>query len=373
MTCRRLADHAADKGIEMLVIYGGAEEERRRDRSVEYWQIKRSLLSFPLDEGLAYDPIFFKNHGRIGREIKEFAPNVIHITGINDLSIAGTYISWRQDIRLIASWHTNVHQFAARRIARRIGAMPGGNYIASAAEDQILRGLMLFHKIPKMTLAPNIELVDLLANKTGRDARLMERGVDTELFDPKRRTVNDNIFRIGFVGRLRAEKNVMALVDIENKLIEANVSNYRFLIVGEGNERHMLERKLKRAEFTGFLSGKQLAEAYANMDVFVFPSETDSFGNVAREANASGVPSIVTSKGGTQYVIEDGKTGFVASDIDDFAARTIELINDPAALETMRRNSREFAAGRTWEAVFDGVIDAYKAVIAMPETPPRKN
>ena len=74
-------------------------------------------------------------------------------------------------------------------------------------------------------------------------------------------------------------------------------TNFKFLIVGEGDEREYLEKTMKTAEFTGFIAGEQLAEAYANMDIFVFPSETDAFGNVAQEANCSGVPAIVSNLG----------------------------------------------------------------------------
>ena len=87
------------------------------------------------------------------------------------------------------------------------------------AQRKILDGTTLFYKIPKVVLAPNQELVDLLAKRTKRQAFLMLRGVDTETFSPSKRTVNDDIFRLGFVGRLRAEKNVRRLADLEKKLL----------------------------------------------------------------------------------------------------------------------------------------------------------
>jgi phosphatidylinositol alpha 1,6-mannosyltransferase len=92
----------------------------------------------------------------------------------------------------------------------------------------------------------------------------------------------------------------------------AGKSGFKFLIVGEGNEREWLEKNMKTAEFTGFLDGEKLSEAYANIDVFLFPSETDAFGNVIQEANASGVPAIVTDQGGPKFIVRHGETGFVA-------------------------------------------------------------
>jgi glycosyltransferase involved in cell wall biosynthesis len=208
-------------------------------------------------------------------------------------------------------------------------------------------------------MAPNRELVEMLAAATGRRSKIMARGVDTDLFSPAKRTVDDGVFRLGFVGRLRAEKDVRILPELAKKLVEAGKTNFEFLIVGEGSERQFLEENIERAQFPGFLSGEPLAAAYANMDVFVFPSETDTFGNVIQEAAASGVPSIVTEKGGPKFLVGEGETGFVAADLDMFAQRIIELMDDAEQLSRMKGSARDFALKRSWDSVFDGVYDAY--------------
>jgi glycosyltransferase involved in cell wall biosynthesis len=187
----------------------------------------------------------------------------------------------------------------------------------------------------------------------------MSRGVDTEEFSPARRTVANKTFRIGFVGRLRAEKNVRMLADLEKKLLAAGKTDFRFLIVGEGNEREFLEKNLQRADFTGFLDGERLAEAYANMDVFVFPSESDTFGNVIQEANASGVPTIVTNQGGPKFIVRHNETGFVAENLNDFVKFSLLLMNDAEKLAAMKSAAREFAKSRSWNQVFESVYQAY--------------
>ncbi|HMJ09010.1 MAG TPA: glycosyltransferase, partial [Pyrinomonadaceae bacterium] len=227
------------------------------------------------------------------------------------------------------------------------------------AERKIMDGAVLYYKMPKVVLSPNQELIDALGKGTGRVSLLMSRGVDTEMFSPKKRTAEDGKFRLGFVGRLRAEKNVRLLVELEKELIKAGRNNFEFLIVGEGNEREYLENNLKHAQFTGFLDGEQLSEAYANMDVFVFPSETDAFGNVTQEANASGVPAIVTNQGGPKFIVKHGETGLIAENLSDFTNFTIELMDDAAKLGEMKSRAREFSLSRSWDAVFEGVFDAY--------------
>jgi glycosyltransferase involved in cell wall biosynthesis len=187
----------------------------------------------------------------------------------------------------------------------------------------------------------------------------MIRGVDTEIFSPEKRTVNDGFVRFGFVGRLRVEKNVRLLAELEKKLLEAGKKNFKFLIIGEGNERDFLEKNMQTAEFTGFLEGEQLSEGYANMDIFIFSSDTDAFGNVVQEANASAVPCLVTDQGGPKFIVQEGITGFVCKDLEDFVKYSIELLDNPDKLAKMKTNSREFALSRSWDAVFDSVYDAY--------------
>ena len=127
-----------------------------------------------------------------------------------------------------------------------------------------------------------------------------------------RRSRTDGEFTIGFVVRLSPEKNVRLLAEPEQALHAAGVLDCRFLIVGDGSEREWLMKNMKRAVVPGILRGAPLHEAYANMDVFVFPSVTDTFGNVVLESMASGVPPIVTASGGPRNLIQPGVNGYIA-------------------------------------------------------------
>jgi glycosyltransferase involved in cell wall biosynthesis len=137
--------------------------------------------------------------------------------------------------------------------------------------------------------------------------------------------------------------------------------------VGEGSERAWLRQNLERAELPGVLQGEALARAYANMDVFVFPSETDTFGNVILEALASGVPSVVSARGGPKFLVHEGVTGLVAPDFDGFAAAVIGLYRDPGKRERMRASAREAALGRSWDKVFEGVYRSYRRAFCTQE------
>lgn len=369
MTSKRLIGYAKRHGYPYLCIHAGKKTEVSTDESIKYLSLKRSAVAFPMDEDLKYDPLFQRHTNRVLCELMEFQPDVMHITGLNDVSIIGAYLAWKLKIPLVGSWHTNLHEFAARRLTRMFRFLPQKTLdsMTSFAERKIMDGAIYYYKMPKVVLSPNQELVDILGKGTKRESRLMSRGVDTDKFSPKKRTVNDNVFRFGFVGRLRAEKNVRLLADLEKKLLEKGKTNFQFLIVGDGNEREYLEKNMRCAEFTGFLDGEQLSAAYANMDVFVFPSETDAFGNVAQEANASGVPSIVTNQGGPKFIIKHNESGFIAENFDDFVKFSLELMDNPEKLSKMKKQSRKNAMSSSWDAVFESVYEAYHEAIKIAE------
>ncbi|MET0753555.1 MAG: glycosyltransferase [Pyrinomonadaceae bacterium] len=369
MTSKRLIGYAKENGYPFLCVHAGKKNELSEDESIRYLSLKRSPIAFKMDEDLAYDPLFQRHTNRVLRELVKFRPDVMHITGLNDVSIIGAYLSWKLQIPMVGSWHTNLHEFAARRLTKIFKFLPDSTLskMTNLAERKILDGAILYYKMPKILLAPNQGLVDILAKGTKREAFLMERGVDTKKYSPEKRTVKDDVFRFGFVGRLRAEKNVRLLADLEKELLKAGKSNFKFLIVGEGNEREWLEKNLQNAEFTGFLEGGQLEAAYANMDVFVFPSETDAFGNVVQEANASGVPALVTNQGGPKFFVRQNETGFIAENLQDFVKFSIELMDNRENLSKMKKTSREFALSRSWESVFESVYDAYAKAIKLTE------
>lgn len=369
MTSKRLIGYAKRHGYPYLCIHAGKKTETLTDESVRYLSLKRSLVSFPMDEDLKYDPLFQRHTNRVLRELMDFQPDVMHITGLNDVSIVGAYLAWKLQIPLVGSWHTNLHEFAARRLTRMFRFLPQKTLdsMTGFAERKIMDGAVYYYKMPKVVLSPNQELVDILGKGTKRVSRLMTRGVDTEKFSPEKRTVRDDTFRFGFVGRLRAEKNVRLLAELEKKLLEKGKTNFKFLIVGEGNEREWLEKNMSTAEFTGFLDGEKLSEAYANMDVFIFPSETDAFGNVAQEANASGVPAIVTDQGGPKFIIKHQESGFIAENFEDFLNFSLSLMENPEKLAEMKKKSRAAAMSSSWDAVFEAVYNAYREAIEIAE------
>jgi glycosyltransferase involved in cell wall biosynthesis len=194
----------------------------------------------------------------------------------------------------------------------------------------------------------------------------MSRGVDTALFTPEKRTrVDRRTVNVGYVGRLSPEKSIRRLVAIQTALAADGHTNVRFTIVGDGCERAWLRDHLRRADFTGVLRGEALATAYANMDLFVFPSETETVGNVVLEAMASGVPVVAMTHGGPKFIADPGRSAILAADHRGFVDAVRELVPDEARREVMRQAARARALVMSWDRIFDNVCRGYASAISL--------
>jgi phosphatidylinositol alpha 1,6-mannosyltransferase len=366
-TSRNFVAYAERHALPFLCVRAGEHGDAvSQHGEVQTLELKRSGIAVRLEQDLQFDPVFFRYGSLIEQTLLAFKPDVIHITGPSELGIFGAYFAWKLHVPLAASWHTNVHEYAARRMEWLTGRLgDAGEVLGQGIEAGTLDATMRFYRLAKVLYAPNPRLCELLESKTGRSCHLMQRGVETDEFTPARRTrqPEDGRIVLGFVGRLSVEKNVALLPKIDAELRARGITA-EWLIVGHGAEEAALRRDLPDANFAGVLRGQALAEAYANMDLLVFPSHTDTFGNVVLEALASGVPAIVTPDGGPATIVRDGETGSVATD-EQFAGAVAAVLGNPERLAAMQTAARAYALTCSWDAVFDRVYAGY------PEARPR--
>jgi phosphatidylinositol alpha 1,6-mannosyltransferase len=150
------------------------------------------------------------------------------------------------------------------------------------------------------------------------------------------------------------------LQQIEQALLESGLKDFRIIVVGDGSEVAWLKQRLGHGEFLGVLHGEELARAYANMDVFVFPSRTDTFGNVVQEAAASGVAAVVTNEGGPRHLVVPAETGYIAEKDVEFVERVVELAHNRERLKKLGSAARERMMGITWDGAFEKTYAAYR-------------
>ena len=365
-TSRHFEAFALHQQRPFLMVHAGPQHEVTTSGAVTRVQLRRGPIRFPLDRAHDYDLLFLRHYRKLEALLREFSPDVVQITGPSDVGTLGAYVAYKMKIPLAASWQTNVHQFARRRMAAAVSflseAMAGK--VAEVTERLSFRASARFYRIPRLLFAPNAEMIRVLEAATGKPCYLMSHAVDTAVYKPENRSRKEGPFQIGYVGRLTPEKSVRTLGRLEQALLERGYRDFRFVIVGEGAEQDWLRQNMQRAEFTGVLTGAELARTFANFDMLAFPSETDTFGLVVLEAFASGVPAVVTDRGGPQFTVRHGSSGYIARDFDEFVAYTAALMAQPELLSTMRVAARRQAMETSWDRIFEGMYEAYERCLS---------
>lgn len=366
-TSRHFVDFARRRKLPFLCVRAGNRQPSlQTEGALTTLELPRGPLSISLDKDLKLDPAWIRHLPAVARTLRAFRPDVLHITGPSELGVVAALLALSFRVPLAASWHTNLHEYAATRSHWLFEHMPDRQAARGARwiEWGALNIATILYKRARVLFAPNPDLCWLLEQETGRPCHLMRRGVDAELFSPacREQSQSDSDFVLGFVGRLSVEKNVELLARVQRQLEDLGVHNFRFRIVGQGAAKPWLRERLPRSEFTGVLRGEALARAYAGMDVFVFPSHTDTFGNVVLEAMASGVPVVVTPDGGPRSLVQEGRTGCVARD-EEFAAAIAGILRNPPLHQSMRLEARAFALGASWDRVFEKVYAAYEPLL----------
>jgi len=212
-------------------------------------------------------------------------------------------------------------------------------------------------------LAPSRHTLSELRSRLKPETGLFSRGVDAVTFNPAHKHGVNKIPVCLYVGRVSVEKRLDLLPEIFTRR-----DNAKLLIVGDGPYRKKLQSELPLAVFTGAVHDLHaLKKLYASADIFVFPSETETFGQVLMEAAASGLPRIVSDKGASKELVRHGVDGFVAKDRTEFSGYVDRLIADPRLRASMGQSAREFALTRNWDEVFDALSREWESHIRQKE------
>jgi glycosyltransferase involved in cell wall biosynthesis len=287
--------------------------------------------------------------------VEAVAPDVVHVATPGPVGACGLLAAKVLGIPVVGSWHTELGPYALH-LTRDL-------LVAEAFE----RYVQWFYRQCDLVLAPTRRVqAELDARGFAARTRIWGRGVDTELFTPYRR---DEALRhelldgaetlLLSVGRISAEKGVAMLFDAYRELDPQRV---RLVVVGDGPSRRELEASAPPGVcFRGELHGAELASAYASADVFCFPSQTDTFGQVVLEASASGLPVVAVNVGGAAELVHDRRTGLLAQRADAAAFRDAlrELIADEPLRRRLGAAARAEALEHTWKRSYRQLLTAY--------------
>jgi glycosyltransferase involved in cell wall biosynthesis len=297
--------------------------------------------------------------GRVlSRRWAEQPPDVVYVATEGPLGWSAVRIARGLGIPVVGGFHTNFDSYC-------------GHYHVGWLRPLIFRYLCHFHSRTAGTLVPSADLRTRLENMGLRNVSVVGRGVDSELFSPQRRSArlrhtwhaSDDDLVLLSVGRVAGEKNLQLAIEAFHAMKQGGRA-VKFVIVGDGPLRAALQSKHPDLVFCGVQTGKELAEHYASADIFLFPSETETFGNVTLEAMASGLAVVAYDYAAAHMHIIDGESGVLVpfGDARAFVDRAVRLAGARQTLASMRRQARRYAVSLHWK----GVVERFARTLMSP-------
>ena len=296
---------------------------------------------------------------KISARMDEYGPDLIHVVSPTFVAFRTTKYGLRRGVPLVSSFHTH---FVSYFRFYHLGALEGfGWYL-----------LRKFYGRCEAVYVPSHGSIRELAAHGITNTELWSRGIDLARFSPRFRDpglrarvgADDDTPVLLMVSRLVKEKDLADLVEVD-RILRARGARYHLVFVGDGPIRGDLEKQLPDAYFAGHQTGEALSRWYASGDVFVFPSTTETFGNVILEAQASGLPAVVVDRGGPPDLVTPGDTGWIAraNDPADFAEKVLSLLDDPESRRRMGCRARGAAAEHDWSAINGRLLESYRRVV----------
>ncbi len=298
--------------------------------------------------------------GLLVRRWRRNRPDVVHIATEGPLGLTALWAAQRLGIPLSSSFHTNFHEYGKHYSIGFLGSI-GLAYMRS------------IHNRCAVTMVPSDDVREALTAQGFERVTVLARGVDTDLFDPAKRSdelrrtwgVGPDDLLVTYVGRVAGEKNIPLTIKAF-EAIKQRAPQAKLLIVGDGPVRAKLEAQHPEYIFAGMQRGEDLAVHYASGDLFLFPSITETFGNVITEAMASGLAVVAFDYAAARMHIVHDENGVKApfDDSDAFIDAAVALGGDRPRIERLRAAARQTTLGLTWDAIIHGFLDTLQQIAA---------
>jgi len=288
--------------------------------------------------------------------------DAIHVCSPGPAGIAGVLVARALSLPLVGSYHTELTAYADLRSGQR------------HVTDAMSLAVSAFYNACDVVLSPSVASDTALAGIGMGAEKILrwDRGVDTARFDPSLRGTSllpRRKLNVLYSGRITREKGVDLLADAFLLARERDTQLHLVLAGGGPEQERLAERLGEHATFLGWLSGAELARAYASADLFLFPSATDTFGQVILEAQASGLAVIAVAEGGPLSLIEDRVTGLLCeASAPALADALLELACSPLLRETLSRAALASVRERTWERALERLGEGYRRVLRASES-----
>ncbi|MCF2141998.1 MAG: glycosyltransferase family 1 protein [Candidatus Lokiarchaeota archaeon] len=290
------------------------------------------------------------------RKLDEFQPDIIHIATPDLMGLITLVYAKRRNIPVIFIHHTDFQ-----------------SYMKYFQVDWLVKtmwpAMVAVYNKALNVFAPTQKYVDLLHRKGVKHVDIWSRGIDRKQFNPKNRSKelrkawnaeNKKVFL--FVGRLVWYKGLRTFIKIYKQFENRLDKDMAFVLIGDGPIRATLQAEMPKAIFTGYLHGEKLGQAYASADVLLFPSTTETFGQVIQEALASGLPVIVSDKGGCQEIVNQSKGGIIVpwKNLSLWKEACEVMLFDEIQYHKYRESGLKYAESRNWKKLNEQLIQKYQ-------------
>jgi len=294
---------------------------------------------------------------KLNIQLNKFKPDIIHIAAPDLVGAFLINYARVKKIPLIMSYHTDFPAYLE-------------TYKMSFLKKTLWKYFKWFYNKGESVFAPTEEVQQTLKKKGIKSIKIWSRGIDTGMFNPTFRSsdlrekwaAKDKKI-ILYSGRFVWYKDLKVFIDVYHRF--KNKNQVKFVLLGSGPIEEELRNRMSKAIFPGYLNGKALSEAYASSDILLFPSTTETFGNVIQESLSCGTPAIVSDIGGCQEIINNSGGGLIAKakDADSFYDCCSKLLSDEKLFRQLRNNGLNYFKDRTWDKINQKVIAEYFRVI----------
>jgi len=347
----RLIDWLNENDVENIFI--SSEIPSRNEQMTNYYEVPSIPVPFYKEYKFAYP-----GYKKFESKLKAFRPDIIHINSPCSLGQAAIKYGKKNNIPVVATYHTHFPSYAKYYNIKQLEFI-SWNYLRK-----------LYNRCDRV-FVPSISIMEELRDKGFKTTEYLPHGIDLNVFSDvyKSDTWKKSLDIEGkkvilFVGRLVWEKDLRTFAEIYDLL--TNIRNdISFVIVGDGPIRRDLKKLMPEALFLGHKSGIELSTIFASSDLFVFPSTTETFGNVVLESMASGLVPVCSDEGGASNSIKHNQNGIVckAKDSIDFSKQIISLLKDEERLKMLSVNCIDYASKQSWENIFSQQYQHYINVI----------
>ncbi len=306
------------------------------------------------------------------KRLEEFDPDVIHIASPSPLGNFALRYKKNKNIPVITIYHTHFLSYITYYLR-------SFQFLANPVTNTIASGQKKFYDKASLMYVPTMQMVKELKefNFDTSKMKIWQRGMNHALFNPTKRdlvrikefTKNDKP-NVLFASRLVWEKNLATLIKIY-ELNKERGDKYNFIIAGDGVAEQSLKEKMPGAFMLGKIDHDTLAVLYASADVFLFPSVSETYGNVVVEAMASGCPCVIAKGGGSQSLVDHGRTGFLCepNNAEDYLQRIDEVIENQELRDGFIQDGIEYTKGLNWETLCDTYFEDLTLLSKTEERP----